>query len=126
MGFENAMARRTLETARGTFMDNVASVSLEEALDPAGGFRSVVGLIKHTAGWTEVYRSYAFDDEPTSWPEIDWPFGLRERIEPSQEYFDAVREWYGDVSSRWLAECESPLNLDEHRRVHWDGTWPLG
>jgi uncharacterized damage-inducible protein DinB len=126
MESEMRMVRRTLEAARRTFIDNIASVSLEEALDPAGGFRSTVGLIKHTAGWTEVYRSYAFDDEPTDWTEIDWPFGLRERIEPSQEYLDAVREWYEDVSARWLTQCESPLNMDEGRPVHWGGTWPLG
>jgi uncharacterized damage-inducible protein DinB len=126
MSVEKAMMRRTLEIARQTFLDNVGSVSLDEALDAAGGYRSIVGLIKHTAGWTEVYRSHAFDDEPTSWTEIAWPFGLREQIEPSQDYLDAVRTWYQDVSARWLAESESPLDLDAHRPVHWGGTWPLG
>jgi uncharacterized damage-inducible protein DinB len=126
MRVEKGMVRRTLETARQTFLDNVRSVSIDEALDAAGGYRSTVGLIKHTAGWTEVYRSYAFDDEPTSWTEIDWPFGLRERIELSPDYLDAIRAWYEEASARWLAESESPLDLDAQRPVHWGGTWPLG
>jgi uncharacterized damage-inducible protein DinB len=121
-----SMARRTLEEARNTFSDNVRSVSLDEALDAAGGYRSILGLIKHTAGWTEVYRSYAFDEEPASWTDVEWPFGLRERIEASQEYLDAVRAWFEHVSARWLAEAESPLDLDAQHPVHWGGTWPLG
>jgi uncharacterized damage-inducible protein DinB len=123
---EKTMERRTLEAGRQTFLDNIGSISLEEALDATGGYRSIVGLIKHTAAWTEAYRSYSFDDVPKGWTEIDWPFGMRGRIEPSQDYLDAVRAWYEDVSARWLAETETPLELDTDRPVHWGGTWPLG
>jgi hypothetical protein len=35
------------------FMDNVAGITLDEALDSAGGLRSILGLLKHTAAWTD-------------------------------------------------------------------------
>lgn len=120
------MARRTLDAARQTFLDNVDAITLEEALDAGGGFRSILGLIKHTAGWTEVYRSFAFDEPPRGWTEIAWPRGLRQRIDPSQAYVDEVRMWFDRVSGAWLAAVEAPLDLDELRPMHWGDTWTLG
>ena len=35
--------------------------------------RSVLGLMKHTAGWSEVYHSFAFDSKPHGWDDADWP-----------------------------------------------------
>ena len=127
MAAEHSMARRALETARETFVDNVASVTLQEALAAAGGMRSVLGLMKHTAAWTDVYRSYAFDDEPRGWTAIDWPNGLRERIEPAQEYLDDIRAWFERASAAWVEAVDHlDADLDVVRRVHWGDSWPLG
>jgi Protein of unknown function (DUF664) len=125
MGAEHEMARATLEDARTTFLDNVRGVTLEEALDAAGGFRSVMGLVKHTAGWTEVYRSYAFDVEPRHWDDTDWPRGLRGTIDPSGEYLRELLDWFERSSSRWLDAIADGVDLSEERPVHWGGTWPL-
>jgi hypothetical protein len=126
MGAEHVVARRALEAARQTFLDDVASIGVEEALEAGGGLRSILGLIKHTAGWTEVYRSYAFEVAPRSWTEIAWPRGLRERIEPSQAYLDELRTWFERTSGEWLSVVQPPLDLDEPRPVHWGEMWPLG
>jgi len=40
---------------------NIASLTLDEALFAAGGYRSILGVLKHLGGWAHVYRSYAFD-----------------------------------------------------------------
>jgi Protein of unknown function (DUF664) len=114
-----------LEDARRTFLDNVRGLTLEDALDAGGGYRSILGLMKHTAGWSEVYHSYAFDPEPHHWDEADWPRGLRERIEPSQEYVDEVLAWFDRSAERWLASIDDPVDLDEPRPVHWGGTLPF-
>jgi hypothetical protein len=115
-----------LESARRMFLDNVAGISLEEALDSAGGLRSILGLIKHTAGWTAVYHSFAFDDVPRSWVETEWPRGLRARIDPSDSYVAEVLAWFEHVSEGWLKSVERRrFNLDEERPVHWGDRWPL-
>ena len=49
MDAAHRVARATLESGRQTFLDNVTGISLEEALDAGGGFRSILGLTKHTA-----------------------------------------------------------------------------
>src|SRR4029079_3658517 len=41
--------------------------TIEGVLSAAGGYRSIVGLVKHVAGWSAVYHSYAFDDQPRQW-----------------------------------------------------------
>jgi uncharacterized damage-inducible protein DinB len=125
MSSEHAVARSTLEAARLTFTSNVEGITLDEALDTAGGFRSIVGLIKHTAGWTAVYRSFAFDAVPRSWKEIDWPRGLRERLEPSGDYLHELLAWFETVSIDWLAALRDDIDLDESRPVHWGETWPI-
>jgi uncharacterized damage-inducible protein DinB len=120
------MAQAGLESARRMFLDNVAGISLEEALDSAGGLRSILGLIKHTAGWTAVYHSFAFDDVPRSWVETDWPRGLRARIDPSKSYLDEVRAWFEHASEEWLKSVERRrFDLDEERPMHWGDKWPL-
>ncbi len=125
MSGEHQMARATLEDARVTFLDEVGEISIDEALDAAGGFRSVLGLIKHTAGWTEVYRSYAFDEQPRHWGATDWPRGLRETIEPSESYVRDVLSWFERTSQTWIDSIHDGVALDGERRVHWGGTWPL-
>jgi uncharacterized damage-inducible protein DinB len=125
MDAAHRVARATLESGRQTFLDNVTGISLEEALDAGGGFRSILGLAKHTAAWTAVYHSFAFDEAPRSWVETDWPRGLRERIEPSEDYLAEVLAWFERVSVRWLGSVELPTDLDEARPVHWGDVWPL-
>jgi hypothetical protein len=71
MSSEYAVARSTLEAARLMFTSNVEGITLDEALDSAGGFRSIMGLIKHTAGWTAVYRSFAIDPTRGGDPRTD-------------------------------------------------------
>ncbi len=67
---------------------------IDEALFvPYGGYRSTLGTLKHIAGWSHVYRSYAFQRQPKHWAQIDWPRGLRETVESSQSYLDEVIGW---------------------------------
>jgi uncharacterized damage-inducible protein DinB len=125
MGAEHEMARATLDAARRTFLDNVRDISLEEALDAAGGLRSVIGLIKHATAWTAVYRSYAFDPEPRHWKETDWPRGLRERIDPTQAYLAELIAWFDAESMAWIDAITDDLDLAEVRPLHWGDRWPL-
>lgn len=118
-------SRASLEAGRRVFLDEVDGLSLDEALDAAGGFRSILGLMKHTAGWSDVYRSYAFDDVPRSWTEIDWPRGLRERVDPSDGYLEEIRQWFERSSAAWLDALDDSPDLGEPRPVHWGAEWPL-
>jgi hypothetical protein len=73
----------------------VENISLEEALFvPAGGYRSILGTLKHAAGWSHVYRSYAFDPDPRHWSQIAWPHGLRDTVFASERYLADVIEWF--------------------------------
>lgn len=119
------MVRSFLEDAHETFVGNVRGVSLEDALDAAGGYRSILGIMKHVAGWAAVYHSYAFDPEPNHWDEINWPRGLRETIDPSKEYVDEILAWLERSYARWLESVAEPADLDEPRPVAWGTTAPL-
>jgi hypothetical protein len=117
-----------LEQAYRAMADNVAGITLEEALFvPAGGYRSVLGTLKHAAGWSHVYRSYAFDPAPHHWQQIDWPQGLRGTVVKSDEYLHEVIAWF-DLAHRQWVEALSPLQdelLDELRPLHWGERAPL-
>ncbi len=126
MGAEHRLARTVLDEARRTFLDEVRELTVEEALDAANGYRSIVGVMKHVAAWAEVYRSFAFDAEPRDWDHTDWPRGLRDRIEASRDYVDEVLAWFEGTAERWLAEIDDAVDLDGDRPVHWGGTLPLG
>ena len=126
MGTEHRLARSLLEEARRTFLDEVRELSIDDALDAGGGYRSILGLMKHVAGWAEVYRSFAFDAEPRHWDGTDWPRGLRDRIEPTADYLDEIRAWFERTAQAWIAAAEEPADLEEPRPVHWGGTAPLG
>lgn len=125
MGSEHEMARATLESARRMFLDNSRDLTLDEALDAGGGYRSILGLVKHTAAWSAVYRSFAFDEDPRSWEETDWPRGLRARIDPSEGYLAELLAWFEGTAGRWLEALEPPVDLAEPRPVHWGDRWPL-
>jgi uncharacterized damage-inducible protein DinB len=126
VGAEHRLARAVLEEARRIYLDEVRGLSIDEALEAAGGYRSVLGLMKHVAAWAEVYRSYAFDPEPRHWDATEWPRGLRDRIEPTAEYLAEIQAWFERTADRWLEVVDGPVDLDEGRPVHWGGTAPLG
>lgn len=107
------------------FVDNVRGISLDEALHAAGGYRSILGIAKHVAGWSAVYHSYAFDADPRHWDRTDWPRGLRDRIEPTRDYLDEILAWFERSYDRWLASVAEPEDLSAPRPLHWGDTAPL-
>jgi hypothetical protein len=125
VGAEHRVARSVLEDARRTFLDNCRGISLEEALDAGGGFRSILGMMKHTAAWSGVYHSFAFEAEPRRWDDADWPRGLRERIDPTEPYVEEILAWFERDAEHWIASVAEPVDLDETRPVHWGATLPL-
>ena len=125
MGTDRALALAMLEEAHRAFVDNVRGVSLDEAVFAAGGYRSILGLMKHVAGWSAVYHSYAFEPEPRHWNETDWPRGLRDRIEATEEYFQEILSWAERSYERWVASLDDVDDLDAEYSVHWGGTLSL-
>ncbi len=126
MAEQHRLAHAVLEGAHDTFIDNVRNVSMDEALDAAGGFRSILGVMKHVAGWSAVYHSYAFDEEPRYWDQTDWPRGMRDAIEPSEAYLKEVLAWFERSYGRWLASTAEPADLKAARPLHWGKTASLG
>jgi hypothetical protein len=114
-----------LEEARRAFVENVHGVSLDEALFAAGGYRSILGLTKHVAAWSAVYRSYAFDSEPRHWMETDWPRDRRDTIEPTEGYLAEVVDWFERSYTAWVVSLDGIDDLDEPRPVHWGGALPV-
>jgi hypothetical protein len=58
------LASLVIEQAFQMLADNVRGLRVDEALFvPPCGYRSTLGTLKHIAGWSHVYRSYAFDAE---------------------------------------------------------------
>ena len=61
-----------IEQAFQMLAGNVRGLQIDEALFvPPGGYRSTLGTLKHIAGWSHIYRSYAFEAEPRHWEHID-------------------------------------------------------
>ena len=122
------LTRYTLEAAFNLMLRNVENVSLEEALYvPKGGYRSILGTLKHSAGWSHVYRSFAFDPRPLGWEEIDWPHGMRDTILATEEYWGDVIEWFKEAHEGWIANLEGLDNeqFDELRPLQWGKQAPL-
>ena len=94
--------RATLEESHRAFLDNVRRISREEALDAAGGYRSILGIAKHTAAWSAVYYPYACEPEPRHWNAADWPRGLRDQIHPSAEYLEEILAWFERTYTAWI------------------------
>jgi hypothetical protein len=106
---------------------NLRDLTLDEALQAAGGYRSILGILKHTASWSHVYHSYAFDAEPQHLRSLDWPRGLRDTIETSQPYLDDVIAWFEASYAAWTASI-APLTdeqFDQERPCHWGAPAPL-
>jgi hypothetical protein len=125
VGEEHLLARAVLDEAFTVFDDNVRELTLEEFLDTQGGYRSILGLIKHTAGWTHVYHSYAFEEPPRSWDAIDWPRDLRDTIDPSDGYVREMLAWLSTARDAWLASVDEPADLASVRPLHWGDSAPL-
>jgi hypothetical protein len=128
MGVRVENARGILAFGRSQFMNNVQSLTLDEALFAAGGYRSILGVLKHMGGWVHVYWSYAFETEPKHWNETSWPRGLRDIVETSPEYLHDIVTWVDGGLEAWddsLAPLED-ADLARPRPVHWGGTAQLG
>jgi len=122
------LAVHSLEAAADVLLKNVERVSVEESLFlPAGGYRSILGTLKHAAGWSHVYRSYAFDPLPRHWREIDWPRSLRDTIIPDEIYFKELIQWFISAHQLWLADLgkTKSAQIDELRLCHWGERIPL-
>jgi uncharacterized damage-inducible protein DinB len=122
---DHRLARAMLEEAHRVFVENIRGVSLDEALDAAGGYRSILGIAKHTAAWSAVYHSYAFEPDPRHWDRTDWPRGLRDYIEPTQPYLEEILAWFERSYERWLASVGDAEDFEAQRPVHWGGTAQL-
>ena len=97
------LARHVLDHAYRTLALNVENLSLEEALFvPEGGYRSVLGTLKHAAGWSHVYRSFAFEASPKHWNEIEWPGGCRDTIVKSRDYILDMIAWFDQSHRLWM------------------------
>ena len=80
------LAAAALTSARDQLVNNVRAISIGEALQAAGGYRSILGILKHAASWSHVYRSYAFDAEPPVKPDPDgyYPVPMPGRTDPME------------------------------------------
>ena len=125
MDSQRAFAGAVLEEGHRMLVANIDGISIDEALEAAGGFRSILGILKHVAGWNAVYYSFAFDPEPRHWTQADWPRGLRDRIEPTSEYLHELVDWFETVYQRWLGALNTVDDLDTARPLHWGDTAPL-
>jgi hypothetical protein len=122
------LSRHLLQHSYQTMKNHLENITLEEALFiPEGGYRSVLGTLKHAAGWSQVYRSYAFDQNPQHWTQIDWPHDLRDEIIISKRYLNDVIDWFDKLHLMWM-EALSTIGenqLDDLRPVHWGEQYPL-
>jgi hypothetical protein len=117
-----------LDHAYGTLRDNLRGLTLDEALYvPQSGYRSILGTLKHAAGWSHVYRSYAFDPHPRHWAQIAWPYGLRDTIIKSEPYLQSVIAWLDEAHRLWLADLGrvGEDQWEELRPLHWGQQAPL-
>lgn len=123
-----ALPRQWLDYAYHAFVENLAGITLAEALaTPEGGYRSALGTIKHAAAWSHVYRSFAFDRAPTGWTALAWPRRLRDRIDMSRDYLDEVIAWFQLSHEQWtrsLGEVEE-ARLELPHPLHWGQAAPL-
>ena len=116
------MTRHLLEYGYNMMVGHLEGLTLEEALFvPEGGYRSVLGTLKHAGGWSHVYRSYAFDPAPRGWEAVDWPRGLRDTVVKRQEYLDEVIAWLELAHHQWMEALTgiSEEQIDELRWLHW-------
>ena len=117
-----------LQAGYEQMMAHFEEITLEEALFvPQGGYRSVIGTLKHAAGWSHVYYSYAFEAEPRHWAGTSWPFGLQDRIIKSEAYLNAVIEWFKEAHEKWIAALQKIEDGETEvlHKLHWGEEAPL-
>jgi uncharacterized damage-inducible protein DinB len=122
------LTRHSLDRAYLTAAAQLTGITLEDALFiPVGGYRSVLGILKHMAAWSHVYQSYAFDAEPKRWEEIAWPRGLRDRVEPTRDYLDDVIAWFAQSHDAWMVSLTAVDDgaVDRRYPLHWGQTATL-
>ena len=122
------LAQHLLDHGFRVLDDNVATLTLDEALFIApGGYRSILGLIKHAAGWSHVYHSYAFEPQPTHWGDINWPRGRRDTVEPTRDYLDEVIAWLRRSHQEWVTSLQAltEQEVEQMRPLHWGERAPL-
>lgn len=110
-----------------TLDGHLAKLTLEEALFSDGGYRSILGVLKHLGGWHRVYYSYAFEADPRHWDSTTWPRGMRDEIDASREYVDEIIAWIHGTAKLW-DDALTAMSDDEMRTgrpVHWGGEMPL-
>ncbi len=115
-------ARGLVVAAHGMLATHLRSLTLDEALFSAGGYRSILGVLKHTGAWAHVYRSYAFDEDPKHWDATSWPRGMRDTVETTKGYLDEVIAWIDQAMAEWDRDLGAEEDLSEHRPVHWGAT----
>jgi hypothetical protein len=116
--------RQQLGRTHQDFVRNTETITLDEALFAAGGFRSILGVTKHLVGWLHVYRSYAFDPQPQHWAQTDWPRGLIDTIAKDESYLAEVLAW-ADAGFRAWDQCLSGDSADRPAKLHWGHEVPL-
>jgi len=128
MHTEPRILSHLLDHAYRTLKDNLRNLTLDEALYvPQGGYRSILSTLKHAAGWSHVYHSYAFDPQPRHWRQIAWPYGLRDTIIKSEAYLQNVITWFDEAHQQWLADLAGLREdqWEELRPLHWGQQAPL-
>jgi hypothetical protein len=128
MSTRSAVAESILAHGYRVLSDNVHDVAPADALKAAGGYRSILGILKHTAAWTHVYHSYAFEAEPRHWRGQDWPGGLApDVVDTTPAYYAALKTWLEEGRRRWSASIAglADRDFDQPHRVHWGATASL-
>ena len=121
----NEFARGLVVTAHGMLHEHLRKLTLDEALFSAGGYRSILGVLKHIGGWAHVYRSYAFDENPKHWNGTSWPRGLRDTVGTTKDYVDEVIAWIDEALADWDRDLQGCDDLSQQRPVHWGATASL-
>ena len=121
------LAWKLLDGSRRMLRANLRDIKLQEALATAGGYRSILGILKHTTAWAHVYHSYAFEAQPRHWVQVDWPRGLRDTVDMTQEYLDEVVSWFNASAEAWRASLTDLPDeaFDQPRRLHMGFELPL-
>ncbi len=122
------VAQYLIDSTFNTLSSNIEDLSIKEALFiPNDGYRSILGLLKHIAGWSHIYHSYAFEPNPRQWKDNDWPRGLRDTIDPSREYLDEVILWLHLSQKEWINSLQitNEEKMEEMRSLHWGEKAPL-
>jgi hypothetical protein len=107
------------------FDDNVRDLTLEEFLDAQAGYRSILGLTKHTAGWTHVYQSYAFESRRVPGTRSTGRAACATRSIRAMTTAREVLAWLRASFDTWRDAVAEPTDLASVRPLHWGDEAPL-